>query len=216
MFLSRTRTTCRPSVPPTVAPTRDYYSLDAPFGARTTVCIIYARPSSLLKNGLSWRRFNNTDSKLCWSLNFSYLPSLLRGGASDWAPEGSRLAGYFWASELTALLRIPGEKVPFLQALFIPLTLLFFSGSTPGFQRCCCHLLERNILEILWFDLQRQEVETFPFISARVGAEIFIRSSAGKRSIESILVFLASFCSFEGKKSLLINLLQKKIRYLDF
>lgn len=33
-------------------PPGDYYSVDALFGTRTEVCIIYARPSSNLKNGL--------------------------------------------------------------------------------------------------------------------------------------------------------------------
>lgn len=34
-----------------LSPCCDYYSVDALFGTRTKVCIIYARPSSILKNG---------------------------------------------------------------------------------------------------------------------------------------------------------------------
>ena len=43
-----------------LGPAGDYYSVDAPFGTRTTVCIIYARPSSILKNGplFLYRAFN--------------------------------------------------------------------------------------------------------------------------------------------------------------
>lgn len=47
-----------------VSPSRNYHSPDAPPGARTTVCIIYARPSSRLKNGLSPPRLHEHDGRL--------------------------------------------------------------------------------------------------------------------------------------------------------